>query len=49
MGSDFNSTTKETKMENTLKDPHMLIFKAGGKVADLVRYMTTETARKTDR
>ncbi|XP_063423837.1 peroxidase mlt-7-like [Mytilus trossulus] len=48
MDADYTTLTEETKMEVTLKNPHMLVDEAGSKVLELVRFMTTVQGAKAD-
>ncbi|CAC5420741.1 PXDN [Mytilus coruscus] len=49
LSNDYNTTSSDTEMQFTLKNPHLLVNKAGSKILDLVRYMTTTPTRAADR
>lgn len=49
MAGDYSTTTRMTPMEKTLKNPHLLVDEVGSKIVDLVRYMTSTSAKKSDR
>ncbi|XP_052093424.1 peroxidasin homolog isoform X2 [Mytilus californianus] len=49
LSNDYNTTSSDTEMQSTLKNPHLLVNKAGSKILDLVRYMTTTPTRAADR
>lgn len=47
--SDPTNLSSVTAMDKLLKNPHMLINKAGKKIVDLVQYSTATQASKADR
>ncbi|XP_071154950.1 salivary peroxidase/catechol oxidase-like [Mytilus edulis] len=49
LSNDYNTTSSVTEMQSTLKNPHLLVNKAGSRILDLVRYMTTLPTRASDR